>query len=100
MKFYIKLFIDKWIHSNCKHLCLFCKYRSECWTNYALEEAPDNCKITVQYSYYDDKVKKVYHTTVQTYTFDDYRICGDVIKLLKEKGIRAEYKDYIEDFRE
>lgn len=58
----------------------------------------DNCKITVQYSYYDDKEKNVYHTAVQTFTTDDYRICGDVIKLLKEKGLDPEYKNYIERF--
>ena len=34
MRFLIKLFIDKWLYSNCKHLCIFCKYRNECWDNF------------------------------------------------------------------
>ena len=58
----------------------------------------DKCKITVQYTFVDDVRENIYHTAIQTFTTDDYRICGDVIKLLKESGLNPEYKHYIEKF--
>lgn len=32
----IKIFRIKWIKGECRHLCLLCKYRNECYDNLEL----------------------------------------------------------------
>lgn len=34
VKHFLSLFIDKWIKRQCKHLCVFCKWRYECLPSY------------------------------------------------------------------
>ena len=56
----------------------------------------DKCKIMIEYTYLDNKADDLYHTSIHTFTFDDYTICGDIIKSLKEKEAKYEYKHYVE----
>ena len=37
MRKWIKVFYIKWILKQCRHLCIFCEYRNDCYYNLEYE---------------------------------------------------------------